>query len=136
MKLSLALVGLITFSLPISFAQADEHSALKPVPRTGGWMTRHESFNKRVSQGKVDLVFIGDSITEQRQGTSMGRDVTDYEGIKEVFDKTFSKAKGGDFNGIAMGISGDTVRACTCDLVWWRNMFRESSHVFLRRWRK
>ncbi|KAL3823778.1 hypothetical protein ACHAXA_011565 [Cyclostephanos tholiformis] len=57
---------------------------------------------------ELDVVFVGDSITEQRQGTVMGKPNDDYTGIKEVFDKTFTKKKGGDFNGIAMGISGDT----------------------------
>ena len=59
---------------------------------------------------ELDVVFVGDSITEQRQGTVMGKPSDDYTGIKEVFDKTFTRKKGGDFNGIAMGISGDTVR--------------------------
>ncbi|KAL9182722.1 hypothetical protein ACHAXT_004001 [Thalassiosira profunda] len=62
----------------------------------------------------LDVVFIGDSITEQRQGTSMGKPRTEYDGIKEVFGKTFTKEKGGDFSGIAMGISGDT----TNNLLW------------------
>ncbi|EJK47041.1 hypothetical protein THAOC_34265 [Thalassiosira oceanica] len=57
---------------------------------------------------ELDVVFIGDSITEQRQGTRMGRPEEGYTGIKEVFDKTFTKEKGGDYNGIALGISGDT----------------------------
>lgn len=57
----------------------------------------------------VQVVFVGDSITEQRQGTSLNMPRDDLTGIKEVFDKTFTKDKGGDFNGIAMGISGDTV---------------------------
>ncbi len=60
---------------------------------------------------ELDVVFIGDSITEQRQGTSKSRPDATYTDIKEVFDKTFSKEKGGEFNGIAMGISGDTVGA-------------------------
>ena len=59
---------------------------------------------------ELDVVFVGDSITEQRQGTAMGKPHDDYTGIKEVFDKTFTKKKGGEFNGIALGISGDTVR--------------------------
>ena len=29
----------------------------------------------------------------------------------DLCDKTFTKKKGGDFNGVAMGISGDTVGA-------------------------
>ena len=41
----------------------------------------------------LDVVFVGDSLTEQRQGTSMGRDESSYLGIKEVFDKTFRKDK-------------------------------------------
>lgn len=61
---------------------------------------------------KLDVVFVGDSITEQRQGTSMSKPNDNYIGIKEVFDKTFTRDKGGDFNGLAMGISADTVREC------------------------
>jgi len=56
----------------------------------------------------LDVVFVGDSITEQRQGTMMGKPATNFDGIQEVFAKTFTKDKGGDFNGIAMGIAGDT----------------------------
>lgn len=40
------------------------HDAIKPVPRAGGWMKRHEAMNTRVKQGNVDLGFIGDSITQ------------------------------------------------------------------------
>mmetsp|Transcript_10894 Transcript_10894/g.19053 ORF Transcript_10894/g.19053 Transcript_10894/m.19053 type:complete len:489 (+) Transcript_10894:147-1613(+) len=65
-------------------------------------------------QYDLDVVFIGDSITEQRQGTSMGKPVTNYDGVKEIFDKTFTKSKGGEFNGIAMGIAGDT----SANLLW------------------
>ena len=39
------------------------HSAVNPKPRGGNWVKRHESFNQRVAQGNVDLIFIGDSIT-------------------------------------------------------------------------
>ena len=59
--------------------------------------------------GGLDVVFIGDSMTEQRQGTAMGKPNERFQGIKEVFDKTFVKDKGGEFDSIAMGISGDTV---------------------------
>lgn len=62
----------------------------------------------------LDVVFLGDSITEQRQGTQMGKPHDDYVGIKEIFDKTFTKDKGGEFNGIAMGIAGDT----SSNLLW------------------
>ena len=48
-------------ALPHSATAEDAalHSAIKPVPRAGGWMTRHEKFNDRVKQGNVDLIFIG-----------------------------------------------------------------------------
>lgn len=41
----------------------------------------------------LDVVFVGDSITEQRQGTSGGREDESYVGIREVFEKTFTKDK-------------------------------------------
>jgi len=70
---------------------AEPHSAIKPVPRSGGWMTRHESFNKRVAQGKVDLVFIGDSITQAWEGSG-----------KDVWAKYYGKR-----NAVNLGIGGD-----------------------------
>ena len=51
-----------------SIAEEKLHSATKPVPRSGGWTKRHESFNKRVAQGNCDLIFIGDSITQGWEG--------------------------------------------------------------------
>ncbi|WP_165222699.1 platelet-activating factor acetylhydrolase IB subunit [Aquisphaera insulae] len=35
-----------------------------PVPRDAGWLKRHESFLKRAREGKIDLLFLGDSITQ------------------------------------------------------------------------
>ena len=75
-----------------TFTAAEEpHSAIKPVPRTGGWLTRHESFNKRVAQGKVDLVFIGDSITQGWEGSG-----------KDVWAKYYANR-----NTVNLGIGGD-----------------------------
>lgn len=39
-------------------------TATQPAPRPGGWMTMHESFLKRAEQGDVNLLFLGDSITQ------------------------------------------------------------------------
>ena len=50
----------------IAFAAVAQktHSALAPEPVTSDWwMPRHEAVNKRVAQGNVDLLLIGDSIT-------------------------------------------------------------------------
>lgn len=43
---------------------AKSHSAITPVPREGNWVKRHESINERARKGDVDLLFIGDSITQ------------------------------------------------------------------------
>ena len=59
-------------------------------------------------QQELDVIFLGNSITEQRQGSNMGKVVDKYTPIKEDFDITFTKSKGGLFNGIALGLSGDT----------------------------
>ena len=48
----------------LSLAQDKPNDAIVPAPREGNWMKRHESFNERVKQGNVDLIFIGDSITQ------------------------------------------------------------------------
>jgi uncharacterized protein (TIGR03067 family) len=63
---------LVVACLPITLPRAafgqrqsdNKNTAVVPVPRDGKWMTRHESFNERAKQGDVDLVFIGDSITQ------------------------------------------------------------------------
>jgi outer membrane biosynthesis protein TonB len=40
-----------------------------PVPRTdAGWVQRQAQINARVKQGNVDLIFIGDSITQGWEG--------------------------------------------------------------------
>jgi beta-glucosidase len=72
-------------------ACAEEHDAIKPVPRDGNWMKRHESFNERVKQGNVDLLFIGDSITQAWEGPG-----------KDVWAKHY-----GSRNAVNLGIGGD-----------------------------
>ncbi len=69
----------------------EKNDAVIPVPRKGGWMKRHESFNKRVEKGNVDLVFIGDSITHGWEGR--GRNIW-----KEFY---------GNRNAVNLGIGGD-----------------------------
>jgi lysophospholipase L1-like esterase len=50
----------------ISFVSAEDAqpTTLVPVPRDGGWMKRHESINAVAKSGDIDLVFVGDSITQ------------------------------------------------------------------------
>ena len=74
-----------------SIAEEKLHSATKPVPRSGGWTKRHESFNKRVAQGNCDLIFIGDSITQGWEGRG-----------KNTWAKHYAKR-----NAVNLGIGGD-----------------------------
>lgn len=67
------------------------HDAVEPVPRDSGWMKRHEAMNARVAQGNVDLVFIGDSITQGWEGKG-----------KDVWTEFYGKR-----NAVNLGIGGD-----------------------------
>lgn len=77
--------------LGLSYAADDLPSTLKPVPRDGQQMKRHEQFNERVKQGNVDLIFVGDSITQGWEGAG-----------KDAWEKHYAKR-----NAVNLGISGD-----------------------------
>lgn len=47
---------------------AGGESTVAPVPRDAKWMKRHEQINARAVPGGVDLLFIGDSITQGWEG--------------------------------------------------------------------
>jgi len=82
------------FALTAGLIAADnpKHSAVSPAPRDGDWwIKRHASFNKRVAEGNVDLIFIGDSITHGWEGAG-----------KAAWAKHFAKR-----NAVNLGIGGD-----------------------------
>ncbi|MBC7852488.1 MAG: GDSL family lipase [Pirellulaceae bacterium] len=70
---------------------AKPNDAVVPAPRDGRSMERHEKFNARVKKGNVDLLLIGDSITEGWEGS--GAKVW-----KEFYEKR---------NAVNLGIGGD-----------------------------
>ena len=76
---------------PLSLAQEKPNDAIVPAPRDANWMKRHDSFNERVKQGNVDLVFIGDSITQGWEGNG-----------KNVWAEYYAKR-----NAVNLGIGGD-----------------------------
>lgn len=93
MFLGSLLLGLTFFSATLLRA-ADEpqHSAVKPVPREqAAQMARHEKINERAKQGNIDLIFLGDSITQGWEGSG-----------KDVWDKHYASRKSAN-----MGIGGD-----------------------------
>lgn len=83
----------VSFVAPTAYGQETKaaHDAVQPVPRDGGWMERHKAMNARVAEGNVDLVFIGDSITQGWEGAG-----------KEVWNEFY-----GDRNAVNLGIGGD-----------------------------
>lgn len=87
---SIALIAL-AYVTALSVAQEPAHDAIKPVPREGNWMKRHESFNERVKKGNVDLLMIGDSITQGWETAGKG-----------VWEKYYAPR-----NAVNLGIGGD-----------------------------
>jgi beta-glucosidase len=85
-----ALVAFTSLAL-VTGQEKKDNDAIVPVPRDANWKKRHESFNERVKQGNVDLIFIGDSITQgwERAG-------------KAAWDEFYSKR-----NAVNLGIGGD-----------------------------
>lgn len=83
-------------AMAAAFAQAESPPwNITPAPRQEDWWKqRHESFNERVKQGNVDLIFIGDSITHAWEGPG-----------KDVWEKYYAKR-----NAVNLGIGGDGVQ--------------------------
>jgi lysophospholipase L1-like esterase len=70
-----------------------------PVPKEGGWLKRHEGFVAEAKKGGIEVLFIGDSITDAwRSGKQ-----------KAIWDERFAPLKAANF-----GISGDR----TQHLLW------------------
>jgi lysophospholipase L1-like esterase len=79
---------------PTAKAPAPKESAVEPKPRPGNWMQRHETYVKDAKEkaGKVDVLFVGDSITDGWHGA----------GGKALFAENFEPMKAHN-----IGIGGD-----------------------------
>lgn len=91
MRIASCLTPFLLLSVSVSALVAQENDAIKPVPRDGNWMKRHNAFNERVKQGNVDLIFIGDSITQGWEGAG-----------KAAWAEAYGKR-----NAVNLGIGGD-----------------------------
>src|SRR5262249_2849509 len=95
----LAAIAAVLCAVPVVSAQEKEkekaNDAVVPAPRDANWMKRHDSFNERVKQGNVDLIFIGDSITQGWEGESP-------KGGKKIWEEFYGKR-----NAVNLGIGGD-----------------------------
>ena len=56
------LSGLIAGTAPAE--NTTTNTAIIPAPRDSGWIKRHEAFVKQARAGGIDLLFLGDSITD------------------------------------------------------------------------
>ena len=94
-RFSLVATIVVGLAPEIVRAQDKPNDAVIPATRGEGWMRRHESFNERAKQGDVDLLFIGDSITQ-------GWENEPPRGGKEVWAEFYGKR-----NSMNLDISGD-----------------------------
>jgi lysophospholipase L1-like esterase len=90
-----AALGLLAARAVAEDAPKKESTAVKPAPKTGGWMKRHENFVKLAKAGGIDVLFLGDSITDA------WRSKGDHGGGK-IFEEEFKPLKAANF-----GIGGD-----------------------------
>jgi lysophospholipase L1-like esterase len=91
---------------------------LEPQDRIGHktWQTAHDG-NVRdalTAWNNVDVVLLGDSITEGWRGMSLGLPVPEKKPNVPVFESLFDERRGADFQGLALGIAGDR----TYHLLW------------------
>jgi lysophospholipase L1-like esterase len=78
------------------------NSAIVPAPRPGGWMKRHENFLEQAKQDQIDLLFVGDSITDFWRGKAPRFGTN-------IWSKYYAPLHTADF-----GISGDR----TENVIW------------------
>ena len=93
---SLRLLLLAPAILCVAATAAQAESAIEPRPRDPAWVKRHEEFVAIAKQGGVDVLFLGDSITD------FWRRDDKRSGGKKIWDAQFAPLKAANF-----GISGD-----------------------------
>ena len=70
---------------------AGPKESVTPVPRDGKWLERHALINSRAKPGEVDVIFLGDSITQGWEGAG-----------KQAWERHFAPLKA-----MNAGIGGD-----------------------------
>lgn len=79
------------------------------------WQQAHDgNVREALTAREVDVVLLGDSITEGWRGMSFGQPVPAKKPNIKVFESLFHERKGADFQGLALGIAGDR----TNNLLW------------------
>ncbi len=57
-------LGLCCLLAAVPAAPAQDVDSVTPTPRDGSWLKLHEQFLARTKEGSIDLLFLGDSITQ------------------------------------------------------------------------
>ena len=89
--LAICILGLVSVRPAVAVAGDKQPATVVAVPRDAGWMKRHELINSRAVPGEIDLIFLGDSITQGWEGAG-----------KDVWAKYY-----GDRKAMNAGIGGD-----------------------------
>jgi lysophospholipase L1-like esterase len=101
-RASLLLCGALVLGAGLLPARGDdekkENTAVKAAPRDKNWEKRHEGFLELAKKGDVDLLFLGDSITDEWRSYNEKQ----MRGGKDVWEKEFAPLKAVNF-----GIGGD-----------------------------
>jgi lysophospholipase L1-like esterase len=85
--------------------QDKKHSAITPAPKDPAWTKRHEAFVAIAKKGDIDVLFLGDALTDAWGGEGHEKDL---KGAK-VFAKEFGTLKAANF-----GMNADR----TQNLLW------------------
>jgi len=90
-KLLIAYLAITILLGQTLIAEEKQHSAVSPAHRHSSWTLRNDAVNKRVKQGNVDLLLIGDSITRRWEDDG-----------KKYWDQYYAPR-----NAVNMGFGGD-----------------------------
>jgi lysophospholipase L1-like esterase len=74
-KTSITLLLAVVFAAATVFA---ENTATTPAPRDDKWVARHEGFVEQAKQGGIDVLFLGDSITDRWRSVGSNVWAQDY----------------------------------------------------------
>jgi lysophospholipase L1-like esterase len=100
------LIAFTILAAPAAAAAPVRNTAVKPAPRDAGWVKRHEGFVARAKKGDVNILFMGDSITDGWRG-------------QKLWAQKYAPMKAVDF-----GISGDRT-----EHVLWRMQHGECAGI-------
>lgn len=77
-----------------------------------GWLQSHHANVEKIDLSRqYDVVFYGDEMMQSWTGKWLNMPMITPDGarIARIWNQTFTKAGGGDFEGLALGIMGDVV---------------------------